>query len=336
MITPPLAPDVLARYPGLEKLGRTATRLHPRRGAVTATESHVGGPLLWPADEPWPTCATPCMVQEEVPIPAELLARMREAESRRTVAHVLADGEIELHEELARLVGPGFSGWGSVNGGPTVGYRYGPRPHPRPNPMVALAQLRAADVPDLPRPGGADLLQVLWCPFEHDTPPWGPIVELRWRREADVTATLTEPPRGETGTEGYVPQPCRLHPEQIVEYPYIEELPAELRALAEADEDEEYLDTFMAPGWKVGGYARWSLTDLSPTPCPRCAGPTTLALVIDSSEHGADRWRPTRADGAPDDDDPYEPTGVVVGRYGALRIFVCLTCPDVPFLLDQQ
>ncbi|MEU6075630.1 hypothetical protein [Micromonospora sp. NPDC047074] len=333
MITPSLSPDVFARYPGLENLGRTATRLHPRPGSVTAAGSHVGGPLRWPADEPWPTCDLPYMVQEEVPLPAELVARLREAESRRTQAHVLADGEVELHEEIARLVGTGFSGWGSVDGGQVVGYRYGPRSHPGPNPMIPLAQLRAVDVPDLPRPGGADLLQVLWCPFEHTVPPWGPTVELRWWREADLTDLRAEPPRGEAGADEYVPRPCRLHPERIVEYPYPDELPEHLRRLV--DKHEDYLDTFMAPGWKVGGYARWSLTDVLPTPCPRCAGPTTLALVIDSSERGSARWQPRRADGEPDDDS-YEPTEVIVGRYGALRIFVCLSCPDAPFLLDQQ
>ncbi|MCL7460053.1 hypothetical protein AB0I85_01075 [Micromonospora echinofusca] len=341
MITPPLPPDALARFPGLERFGRTATRLHPRPGPVTAAESHVGGPLRWPADEPWPTCDAPHMVHEEVPLPAELVARMRAAERGRTQPHVLAEGEVELHREIARLVGPGLVGWGSRDGGPVVGHRYVPRPHPTPNPMVALAQLHARDVPDLPRPGGADLLQVLWCPFEHSAGPWGPTVQLRWRREADLTDLLGQPPRGEVGNDGYVPEPCRLHPEQVVEYPYPEDLPEDLRTLIdetdEADgyDDGSYVDTFMAPGWKVGGYADWSLTDLRPTPCPRCAGPTTLTLVVDSSERGTGRWRPTPADGEPDDD-PYEPTGVVVGRHGALRIFVCLSCPDVPFLLDQQ
>ncbi|MEU7995630.1 hypothetical protein AB0B83_09855 [Micromonospora sp. NPDC049060] len=341
MITPPLPPDVLARYPGLEKLGRTATRLHPRPGAATAAMSHVGGPLLWPADEPWPTCEAPHMVHEEVPVPAELVERMRAAERRRTQSHVLAEGEVELRDEIAALIGPGFVGWGSRDGGPVVGHRYVPRPHPAPNPMVPLAQLRAQDVPDLPRPGGADLLQVLWCPFEHAEGPWGPTVELRWRREADVTDLLGQPPRGEIGNDGYVPRPCRLHPEQVVEYPYPQELPEALRTLVDEQDEEceyddhNYVDTVMVPGWKVGGYADWSLTDLRPTPCPRCAGPTTLALVVASSERGTGRWQPTRPDGEPDHD-PYEPTGVVVGRHGALRIFVCLSCPDTPFLLDQQ
>ncbi|WP_433387582.1 hypothetical protein [Micromonospora sp. KLBMP9576] len=349
MITAPLPPEALARYPGLERLGRTTTRLHPRPGAVTPADSHVGGPLRWPADEPWPTCDVPYMVHEEVPIPADLATRMRTAERGRTRANVLTDDELDLHREIAALVGPGFSGWGSRNDGPLFGHRYVPRPHPVPNPMVALAQLRAADIPDLPRPGGADLLQVLWCPFEHSEAPWGPTVRLRWRREAELTDLLAEPPRGEVGTDRYVPRPCRLHPEQVVEYPYPDELPDDLRRLVDEDDDEDdeeadeeaeeeaeeeaadYVATFMAPGWKVGGYANWSLTDPRPTPCPRCAGPTTLTLVVDSWERGAARWQPPPSDGDPD-----EATGVVVGRHGALRVFACLSCPDVPFLLDQQ
>ncbi|WP_370964584.1 hypothetical protein [Amycolatopsis sp. cg9] len=42
--------------PGIAELARTATRLHPTPGAPTARDSHIGGPLWWPADEPWPHC----------------------------------------------------------------------------------------------------------------------------------------------------------------------------------------------------------------------------------------------------------------------------------------
>ncbi len=93
----------------------------------------------------------------------------------------------------------------------------------------------------------------------------------------------------------------------------------------------------MVPGWKVGGYAKWNVTDLSPTPCPSCAGPTTLALVIDSAEYDGGtrlRWRPVEEAGL--DSSGAEPTGVTVGRWGALRIFVCESCPDVPFRLNIQ
>jgi hypothetical protein len=30
--------------------------LHPRTGTPTIADSSIGGPLLWPADEPWPMC----------------------------------------------------------------------------------------------------------------------------------------------------------------------------------------------------------------------------------------------------------------------------------------
>ncbi|MEE6258455.1 hypothetical protein [Plantactinospora sonchi] len=339
LTTPPPPAGLLDRFPGLAALGRTTTRLHPRPDEyVTSADSHVGGPLRWPAAEPWPTCDVPHQVQTEAPIPAELVERLGSAESSR------------------RLVALGFTGWGSVNGGPVVGYRYEPVPHPRPNPMVPVAQLRAGDIPDLPRPGGADLLQVFWCPFEHAQDGlWGPTVQLRWWREADLTdpverTSAADPgAEPEVGEEHYLPQPCRLHPEQVVEYPYPEELPADLRERVDdwrvdvtEDVDRNYVATLMAPGWKVGGYPAWNLTDLLPTPCPDCAGPTSLLLVIASSEYdGGTRWRwlPVEerpADGGSPDLDVQEPTGITVGRSGSLRIFACLRCPGTPFRLDQQ
>lgn len=40
----------------LTPFARTAVRLHPRPGAPSVHDSHIGGPLLWPADEPWRYC----------------------------------------------------------------------------------------------------------------------------------------------------------------------------------------------------------------------------------------------------------------------------------------
>ncbi|MFE1827683.1 hypothetical protein [Streptomyces yangpuensis] len=54
--TPPRPLDIEALFPGLAAHRATATRLHPRAGRPTARDSHVGGPMLWPADEPWPAC----------------------------------------------------------------------------------------------------------------------------------------------------------------------------------------------------------------------------------------------------------------------------------------
>jgi len=57
--TPPRPFDVTALFPQLAPLARTATRLHPRPGSPTVHDSSVGGPLLWPADEPWQYCEEP-------------------------------------------------------------------------------------------------------------------------------------------------------------------------------------------------------------------------------------------------------------------------------------
>ncbi|WP_328401700.1 hypothetical protein [Nocardia sp. NBC_00403] len=52
--TPSRSLDMAVEFPELAALARTATRLHPYPGAPTVHDSSVGGPLLWPADEPWP------------------------------------------------------------------------------------------------------------------------------------------------------------------------------------------------------------------------------------------------------------------------------------------
>ncbi|MFH8753343.1 hypothetical protein ACH4GK_37550 [Streptomyces rimosus] len=58
----PLAPapfDVEAVFPELTGTAREVTLLYPRAGRPGPGDSSVGGPLLWPADEPWPMCAAP-------------------------------------------------------------------------------------------------------------------------------------------------------------------------------------------------------------------------------------------------------------------------------------
>jgi hypothetical protein len=222
------------------------TRLHPRPAIVSAHDSHIGGPLLWRADEPWPTCQHPHTVKERVPIPVGLIERLQAAEKLRAQTNVMAPQETPLDKEIAELVGPGYAGFGRRGDEPYHGERYVPRLHERPKPLVALCQLRAADIPDLPRPGGADLLQVLWCPYDHDQQRlWGPTVRLFWRREAQVSDVLAEAPRGEVGKDGYLPRPCRLHPEQVIEYPCFDELPRSLCEQVDAWRagDLSYLET---------------------------------------------------------------------------------------------
>lgn len=68
------------------------------------------------------------------------------------------------------------------------------RPWPEgPVALLPVAQLYVRDVPLLRPPGqsGADLLQVLWCPFDH---PEHPATAVFWRSAATVTDLLAAPP----------------------------------------------------------------------------------------------------------------------------------------------
>ncbi|MEW1846216.1 hypothetical protein AB0392_50380, partial [Nonomuraea angiospora] len=97
--------------------------LRPRRGEPGIRDSHVGGPMLWPVDEPWPHCAD------------------ADHGSRRSV------------------------------------------------PMVSVAQLYAADVPQIPFPEDTSLVQIVWCPTTHALPEpqfQGKHCRVFWRRSGDV------------------------------------------------------------------------------------------------------------------------------------------------------
>ncbi|MFG2751129.1 hypothetical protein [Streptomyces xanthophaeus] len=304
--TPPRPLDAEALFPDLSGHRRTTTRLHPRPGSPGVADSHVGGPLLWPADEPWPVCEGPHGPDPDAPAL---------------------------------------------------------RP---PLPLLAVAQLYAGDVPDLPAgPPGHDLLQVFWCPFDaHGPTGHGMYVHLRWRRSAEVREVLTEPPvPGSVGFDGYLTQPCVLHPEQVLEYPYIELLPGELGERVEAWEDAQeeaayeaeeagavdghgdgdtvclpgyQEDLSVAPGWKAGGHAAWNLTGPGTIDCRSCGSPTQLLLTIDTHEwHGADSsWIPLEDSHL--EDGAFAPTGAVVGNYGKLNIFSCSQDPSHPHGFSVQ
>ncbi|WTW92146.1 DUF1963 domain-containing protein [Streptomycetaceae bacterium NBC_01309] len=58
--------DLGDHVPGLLPMARTTTRLHPCPGYPSTSDSSVGGPLRWPAVEPWPNCTVP---HEAGPVP---------------------------------------------------------------------------------------------------------------------------------------------------------------------------------------------------------------------------------------------------------------------------
>ncbi|WP_307839268.1 hypothetical protein [Streptomyces sp. MBT97] len=149
--TPPRPVNVEALFPELGALRGTTTRLHPRPGRPDSSVSSIGGPLLWPADEPWPLCTEPHKrssgyritdIRRERQVLADAWARDRPTDEERVLLEEL--GRRHREREIADT---------------------------DPIPLIGLAQLYRRDVPGLPPgPDGCDLLQVLWCPFEAHGP----------------------------------------------------------------------------------------------------------------------------------------------------------------------
>ncbi len=248
----------------------------------------MGGPLLWPANESWPVCTESHghargRRPEDIHRRRQILAAawLREANPGPT------NEERQLLQELDHK------------------HRVQEAAVGDPLPLIGLAQLYRSDIPDLPAgPDGCDLLQVFWCPFDaHGPTGHGMLLDLRWRRSWEVTEALTSPPQPQVvGFEGYVPEPCVLHPEQVTAYPFAGLLPEDLSARIDAweealeeeaeqsaDEDaaapvDYQYDLSIPPGWRVGGFASWHTTDPSPMNCRACSTPMHLLLTIDSSE----------------------------------------------------
>jgi hypothetical protein len=257
--TPPRPLDLEELFPALTRYARTATLLHPREGIPGVEDSSVGGPLLWPAAEPWPTCSE----------------------------HDSTEPDDTTVEQI---------------------------------PLLAIAQLYARDIADLPTLLGTDVLQVLWCPFDHGKADgYAPATRLFWRDSSTVdrSTLLSEPPvPDEVEYDDYVPSPCVLHPEKVIEYPLaiqlFEVLDAPLcRQIAEwcqgqdPDSGREIDDTIpydyarsydkiaSTSKWKVGGWPFWGSIDPFPVTC-ECGATMTPLLQIGSGEWFSDvgYWTP--------------------------------------------
>lgn len=199
--TPPRPIDVTAVLPELAAHARETTRLHPRPGKPDSVDSSIGGPLLWPTSEPWPTCTAPRMVQRSEPIAPELVIALQQAQAKREEQRGTRLGGRRSPEELALLDEAVGRRGASVDLIRYTTHWYESEAHKEPNPLVAVAQLHARDIPTVGFPSGTDLLQVLWCPTTHQDLPCqprfygGPSVHLVWRRASDVSSAPGSAPR---------------------------------------------------------------------------------------------------------------------------------------------
>ncbi|MFJ9041872.1 hypothetical protein ACIRF8_35605 [Streptomyces sp. NPDC102406] len=337
--TPPRPLDVTVLFPDLAPLARTATRLHPRPGAPSVYDSSVGGPLLWPADEPWPHCEESHVRSGRVGLSPDDVRQLRRNRAATALRRSRSPQEpwITPEERAAER---------RLQAG---------RPWPEgPIPLLPVAQLYARDVPLPISPPGADLLQVLWCPFNH---PAHPRTVLFWRISGTVNKVLDAAPEpAAMQSSDYLPQPSRLAPEQVTEYPHPLELSQELqlrlkdrsrweaagaawdRAYDDAP-DHFYVDNLSyASGWKTGGWSRWGLTDPTPRPCPECSTEAYPLLAIASTEWdaGSDSWIPKEERSNPTSTLPGTPPANftlidIAGGYG-LQLHVCPASPKHPHI----
>jgi hypothetical protein len=329
--TPPRPLDVEALFPGLDAHRRTTTRLHPRRGNPSVADSSVGGPLLWPADEPWPVCTERHeRGSGERPADIRRVRRVLEEAWARTPAPGERPGPTDEERELLTQL--------------RRAHKVPSLADTDPIPMIGLAQLYRRDIPDLTAgPADRDLLQVFWCPFDRHGPTgYGMSLQLRWRDSSAVMHVLDPQPEPEVvGFDGYVPEPCVLHPEQVVEHQYSDLLPEALRDAIDEWDTEDFIyqtDLSIAPGWKVGGYASWHVTDPARMDCAECGQSMEMLLAIGSYEWdgGESSWTPVEDLPLVGTDGVKTPTEVAVGRWGDGYLFVCPADPAHPHRISIQ
>lgn len=342
---------MLKRFPELADYSRTATRLHPRPGRPTALESSVGGPLLWPRDEPWPTCEQPHLVEKRFELSEDEAASIRAAS---LTAHDLRLQHLAYLESLGSRIAPEMlakiretaAAPPPVHTGPATATRYEFELPPEPVLLVPVLQIHQKDAPGLQFPVGADLLQILWCPNTHE--PSGPQARALWRHADAVTEPLpTVPAPNRVERDGFVPQPCVTHPEDVVEYPPIclldrdadsytpfGRIPADLESRVRSwsdqqPETDDYFRLAHAPGWKVGG---WDFSAADPDDLRTCdCGAPMRPLLSTFHTEDLGGW-PAQGDpgfawGDPQRWEDQEPTRVDIARNGTFQILYCPTDP---------
>jgi Domain of unknown function (DUF1963) len=218
-----------------------------------------------------------------------------------------------------------------------------------PIPLVPVLQLFAADVPELPFPAGTDVLQVMWCPFDHHELGYAPRPEVFWRDTSQGSLEPAAPPRPAGARRDYLPSPCVLHPERVTDYPnwdlprdIADALQLRFHQMEEETGWSYHYHLSVSDGIKVGGYPTWTQDPAWPD-CPSCGQRMQHLLTINSAEFDGESWRTWLAvEDTPATgtiwDLPYEERrriqrapGLMIGDMGGVYLFECQRCPGRPF-----
>jgi hypothetical protein len=219
------------------------------------------------------------------------------------------------------------------------------------SPLVTVLQLRVQDVPELDFPGTSDLFQLVWCPLDHVGTGYAPQPQVFWRSSSDSLAAAVSPTPVKAD-RNYLPKPCTVSPERVVELPspfeltrpHVAELDALIASVGQGDlrrlgirvEDPLYQYHFsVAPGTKVRGYPHWIQDPEVPT-CSRGHPMEHLLTVASAEFDGAyQRWMPTeeRVVWHEDVDRRFAvqcAAGLMIGDMGSLYLFDCRRCEERP------
>jgi len=233
--------------------------------------------------------------------------------------------------------------------------------HPKHNDAyVGVLQLRAKDFPEMEFPVDKNLFQLLWCPRDHEFKDgWRPDWRIFWRREGDIINLQSDIPEPNFVHDDYMPNPCSLNPELVIEYPIADTFSADvlsgeeikiIRSWEKRERLEEYfynLFLSVAPGTKIGGYANW--IQAPEIPVCNCGQEMNHLLTIDSSEFSVNdylRWCPLEDQSVWEEvmrdihsenslvheaaAEAQVSSGLCIGDCGSLYFFICRKCPEWP------
>lgn len=311
--TPPPPLDVTSVFPGLAAFARQAVRLHPRHGQPGPQDSSMGGPLLWPAGEPWPMCTRPHSGNREHGPARAVIDRSRPPEIASPMISVL-----QLHaRDVPSLPFP--------EGTDCFQLLWCPNHHP-PGGYPVMATLHVAAF----WRRAAAVTEVL------DSPPAA-------RFDVERNAEYYQPQPCLLN-----PEPVTEYP-SYSRYPACSDLPEPLRQRVERWDDltaglySEVLS--VAPGTKAGGYPEW--IQEADWPACDCGRRMDHLLTIATAEWGARlRWIPLEdrdqtfareryeasfTSGRPSSSrDVFAPHGIKLGDIGSMYLFTCIACRHRP------
>ncbi len=226
-------------------------------------------------------------------------------------------------------------------------------------PLVAALQLRKEDVPEVGFRRGTDLFQLLWCPHNHE-PEYCPAVTAYWRKAEAIRDPVRSHPAPTDPVRRYVPKPCLLYSERVVEYPDPFELDEALYDRLQASEPlaravdlvrplavgpwvppgdaaalyQCWLST--ADGTKVGGYPDW----VQGPEYPACSCGAVMELLVLFSSWEFDgatwgRWLPVQERDVLTADyrvrtAVQSAAGLMFGDAGNMYVFICRACKARP------